>query len=75
MQVLTFSAEPLRSPLLPLQYGEASAPGGPRVYGSLQDEAAKISNSLCPADPMRVLPRHGLPSNPVELIKNIVQVR
>ena len=59
---------------MPLQYGESVPPGGPRTYGTLQEEALKISATLCPMDPTRPFARYGTPTNPVELIKNIVQV-
>ncbi len=47
-QVLTCSYEPLRTPLLPLPYGETTSTASGRNYGTLQEESIKISTSLLP---------------------------
>jgi hypothetical protein len=45
---LTYSPSPLRVSLLPLPYGETVETPSGRKYGTLQQEALKISASLLP---------------------------
>ena len=72
--VLNYSGQPLRNPLLPLPYGETTTASSGRSYDTLQEEAVKVSNSLLAIDPTRPpLPRHGTPAEPIPLIKKIVQ--
>jgi len=77
-KVLTYSSEPLRASLLPLPYGEISSPSSSRTYETLQAEALRVSASLLPAmDSGSGVPsraRYGSPDQPVELIRNIIQV-
>lgn len=74
-KVLTYSAEPLRASLLPLMYGVVGPVGSSgRTYDTLAKEALKISASLLMPDPSRGLQRYGSPSDPTDLIKNVLQV-
>jgi len=76
-KVLTYSTSPLRSPLLPLPYGEPYESPGGRAYGTLQQEAVKIAHSLLTiavtGNPSA--PRYGepKPEKEVALIKAICQ--
>lgn len=73
-KVLTYATSALRAPLLPLPYGETFTTGS-RQYGTLQQEAVKISHSLLPisltGDASK--PRYGEPKTPIPLIKAICQ--
>uniref|UniRef100_A0A671TBE4 Myosin X, like 1 n=1 Tax=Sinocyclocheilus anshuiensis TaxID=1608454 RepID=A0A671TBE4_9TELE len=63
--ILRYTQHPLHSPLLPLPYGEVSESlQKEKGYGSLQDEAVKIFNSL---QEMEVV------SDPVAIIQGILQ--
>ncbi|XP_059427494.1 unconventional myosin-X [Carassius carassius] len=63
--ILRYTQHPLHSPLLPLQYGELSESlQQEKGYGSLQDEAVKIFNSL---QEMEIV------SDPVAIIQGILQ--
>eukprot|EP00049_Salpingoeca_infusionum_P017514 m.353252 g.353252 ORF g.353252 m.353252 type:complete len:1850 (+) comp16718_c0_seq1:158-5707(+) len=72
-KVLTYSSVPLPAPMLPLPYGKVESPSGSRAYESLNSEALKISAALLPSAAESRNP-YGSPSNPVQLIKNILQV-
>jgi hypothetical protein len=61
---------------LPLPYGQCEVVNATRSYGSLQDEALKISVSLLPVqDAARAgaVTRCGTPADPIPLIKNVCQ--
>ncbi|XP_016364290.1 unconventional myosin-X-like [Sinocyclocheilus rhinocerous] len=63
--ILRYTQHPLHSPLLPLPYGEVSESlQKEKGYGSLQDEAVKIFNSL---QEMEIV------SDPVAIIQGILQ--
>uniref|UniRef100_A0A672T669 Unconventional myosin-X-like n=1 Tax=Sinocyclocheilus grahami TaxID=75366 RepID=A0A672T669_SINGR len=63
--ILRYTQHPLHSPLLPLPYGEVSESlQKEKGYGSLQDEAVKIFNSL---QEMEII------SDPVAIIQGILQ--
>lgn len=74
-KVLTSSSEPLRSPLLPMSYGVVDSITTVRAYGTLQEEAIKISTSLLPVqEPGKgSATRYGTPADPIPLIKAIAQ--
>ena len=74
-KVLTCSYEPLKTSLLPLPYGETTTTSSGRQYGTLQEEALKISTSLLPVqDPGKgSQARYGTPAQPIPLIKAIIQ--
>ncbi|KAI7807751.1 unconventional myosin-X [Triplophysa rosa] len=63
--ILRYTQHPLHAPLLPLPYGEVNEPlQKEKGYGSLQDEAVKIFNSL---QEMEIV------SDPVNIIQGILQ--
>jgi myosin X len=74
-KVLLCSYEPLRTPLLALPYGETTSTPSGRQYGTLQEEAIKVSTSLLPVqEPGKgSATRYGTPSQPIPLIKAIIQ--
>lgn len=78
-KILLCSSEPLRTSLLPLQYGTTSNDSG-REYGTLLEEALKFSVSLQPvlgggkAVESGPNGRYGAPNDECTLIKNILQV-
>jgi myosin X len=72
-KVLTYSSVPLQTPMLPLPYGNVSSASGSRTYESLNAEALKISAALLPSANDARNP-YGAPSDPVKLIKSILQV-
>jgi myosin X len=61
--------------LLPLPYGETTTTASGRQYGTLQEEAIKISTSLLPVqEPGKgSAARYGTPSQPIPLIKAVIQ--
>jgi hypothetical protein len=69
--------EPIRTSLLPLPYGETTTTSSGRQYGTLQEEATRISTSLIPVqEPGKASQnRYGSPAQPVPLIKSIIQVK
>uniref|UniRef100_A0A3B4C8G7 Myosin X, like 1 n=1 Tax=Pygocentrus nattereri TaxID=42514 RepID=A0A3B4C8G7_PYGNA len=63
--ILRYTQHPLHSPLLPLPYGEVNdSSQKEKGYGSLQDEAVKIFNSL---QEMEIV------SDPIAIIQGILQ--
>ncbi|EDQ90136.1 uncharacterized protein MONBRDRAFT_36712 [Monosiga brevicollis MX1] len=71
-RVLTYTSSALKSPLLPLPYGEIVVPNADRQYETLAAEAVKISASLLPSFEAGKS-KYGTTENPVDLIKNVVQ--
>ncbi len=61
--------------MLPLPYGETTTTSSGRQYGTLQEEATRISTSLIPIqEPGKASAnRYGAPSQPVPLIKTVIQ--
>ena len=74
-KILVFVNQPIKASLLPLPYGEKTQASG-RAYETLQEEALMVNEALLPQQKGIKFPgqlKYGDPSNPVKLIKNIVQ--
>ena len=73
--MLNCTYDPLRTSLLPLPYGETTTTSSGRQYGTLQEEAIRISVSLLPVqDATKVSQqRYGSPAQAIPLIKTVIQ--